>query len=415
MSETGRRRLNSWKEIAAHLGRQVRTVVRWEKERGLPVHRLPGGRGRSVFAFTDELDQWSAGGLEEDTPPVRRWPLPVRGTVAAAAVLLLVAAAVTAAFALRANPEIDQLAVLGDRVVALSAGGRELWRHDVGAPLRATSPRQIQLADVNRDGRTDAVVSADFENPTGMGDGLLLAIDHSGRELWRRTLADRLTFEDKHFSGPWQVDDVLSFTSGAESLVAWAVHHHTWWPSMLAVFDRSGTRVGSFVNSGWIRTVQPSTDGRHLIAGGLSNARNAAAFAVVDARDPDGSSPEEEPSAYRCRNCPAGGPLHYLVVPWSDVADTISAGERRVIVSVYHGGRIELRAVQRDTAEFIIELTPGYQVERCSAGDEFWRVHDRLERGGHLSHPRDKCPFKDGPQVRDWTPLGGWRLVCPGA
>ena len=61
MNDTGRVRLASWKEIAAYLRREVRTVIRWEKERGLPVHRVPGGKGRSVFAFTDELDNWATG------------------------------------------------------------------------------------------------------------------------------------------------------------------------------------------------------------------------------------------------------------------------------------------------------------------------------------------------------------------
>ena len=37
-------RLDSWKEVAVHLGRSTRTVQRWEKEEGLPVHRreIPG-------------------------------------------------------------------------------------------------------------------------------------------------------------------------------------------------------------------------------------------------------------------------------------------------------------------------------------------------------------------------------------
>jgi tetratricopeptide (TPR) repeat protein len=52
------RRLDSWKEIAAFFDRDERTVRRWEKERALPVHRVPGkGRG-SVYAFTSELAQW---------------------------------------------------------------------------------------------------------------------------------------------------------------------------------------------------------------------------------------------------------------------------------------------------------------------------------------------------------------------
>lgn len=54
----GNRRLDSWKEIAAFFGRDERTVKRWEKEKGLPVHRLPENTGARVFAFTDELTQW---------------------------------------------------------------------------------------------------------------------------------------------------------------------------------------------------------------------------------------------------------------------------------------------------------------------------------------------------------------------
>jgi len=51
-------RLDSWKEIAAYLCRGERTVKRWERERSLPVHRLPGGGRGSVYAFTAELDEW---------------------------------------------------------------------------------------------------------------------------------------------------------------------------------------------------------------------------------------------------------------------------------------------------------------------------------------------------------------------
>jgi hypothetical protein len=52
------KRLSSWKEIAAHLERAERTVKRWESERGLPVHRIPGGARGSVYAFSEELDIW---------------------------------------------------------------------------------------------------------------------------------------------------------------------------------------------------------------------------------------------------------------------------------------------------------------------------------------------------------------------
>ena len=51
-------RLDSWKEIAAYLKRDVSTVQRWEKKEGLPIHRLPHDKLGSVFAFRSELDTW---------------------------------------------------------------------------------------------------------------------------------------------------------------------------------------------------------------------------------------------------------------------------------------------------------------------------------------------------------------------
>jgi tetratricopeptide (TPR) repeat protein len=52
-------RLETWGEIASYLGREIRTVQRWEKSMGLPVHRLAGTSDKSrVFAFRHELDGW---------------------------------------------------------------------------------------------------------------------------------------------------------------------------------------------------------------------------------------------------------------------------------------------------------------------------------------------------------------------
>ncbi len=54
-------RLDSWKEIAAYLNRDVTTVQRWEKREGMPVHRHLHDRMGSVYAFRAELDAWARG------------------------------------------------------------------------------------------------------------------------------------------------------------------------------------------------------------------------------------------------------------------------------------------------------------------------------------------------------------------
>ena len=51
--------LDSWKEIAAYLNRDVTTVQRWEKREGMPVHRHLHNRMGSVYASREELDTWA--------------------------------------------------------------------------------------------------------------------------------------------------------------------------------------------------------------------------------------------------------------------------------------------------------------------------------------------------------------------
>ena len=52
-------RLESWKEIAAYLNRDVTTVQRWEKREAMPVHRHLHDKRGSVYALAAELDEWA--------------------------------------------------------------------------------------------------------------------------------------------------------------------------------------------------------------------------------------------------------------------------------------------------------------------------------------------------------------------
>ncbi len=51
-------RLDSWKEIAAYLKRDVRTVHRWEAEEGLPIRRHLHKKRGTVYAYRAELESW---------------------------------------------------------------------------------------------------------------------------------------------------------------------------------------------------------------------------------------------------------------------------------------------------------------------------------------------------------------------
>jgi len=51
-------RLDSWKEIASFLRRDVRTVQRWEKKEGIPVYRHLHDKLGSIYAYRNELTDW---------------------------------------------------------------------------------------------------------------------------------------------------------------------------------------------------------------------------------------------------------------------------------------------------------------------------------------------------------------------
>jgi hypothetical protein len=76
------RLLNSWKEIASYLDRGVRTVQRWERELGLPVHRVGTGKRSPVFAVVTELNFWvstTAAARNGEAPRPQLVRVPVAG------------------------------------------------------------------------------------------------------------------------------------------------------------------------------------------------------------------------------------------------------------------------------------------------------------------------------------------------
>jgi hypothetical protein len=64
--------LTSWKEISAYLKCGIRSCIRWEKERGLPVHRMAEAPGSRVYAYKHELDDWLAAQLSASNNEVVR-------------------------------------------------------------------------------------------------------------------------------------------------------------------------------------------------------------------------------------------------------------------------------------------------------------------------------------------------------
>jgi hypothetical protein len=190
-------RLESWKEIASYLNRDVRTVQRWEQTKGLPVRRLPGGEMARVYALRSELDAWwSSRGIHLASEAEAESPAPPPGKrnrrgVWAGVALGLASVALLALWRFVLNPaappplRVVPLTSYGGEIsypsfspdgkqVVFTWNGEKQDNHDLyvkqiglGEPLRLTrDPAMDSWASWSPDGRYIAFVRWQVGLPT---------------------------------------------------------------------------------------------------------------------------------------------------------------------------------------------------------------------------------------------------------
>lgn len=408
------RRLDSWKEIAVHLGRDVRTVQRWEKFEGLPVHRLRHQRRGAVHAFTTELDEWwrqrSALGLPSTSSRGQgRFARFLSRHRTAAVVLAVVAMAPIGWHLSRGRVEIASVQVVDGRLVARSPAGRELWSAEpAGGPALGISRahpggRGTAIADIDGDGEAEVLVSV-----TSPGESQSMQIDilhcfgADGRLRWTKRLDDRLAFRSGEYGPPWRTNDVVVFAGPAGPRIAWSVQHGVWWPSLLVTLDAAGRVEQRFVHAGWLGRIEPIADGRHLAVAGLGNEHDGSVLIAFDAERISGYIPAEAGSPYECIDCLARVPRRYFRFPRAEgsrglplhllmpgIERTLEGG---VIARVDHDGA-------DGGSESIYEISDRLDLTRASFSDAYWQRHRRLEQSGALLHGAADCPERDGPPV----------------
>lgn len=230
-------RLYSWKEIAVYLGREQRTVQRWERSESLPVHRLQHGKAGSVFALKSELDVWMA--QHSGEPPVRRpaaaKPGGARIWAGAAAGIVLLAAAVE---------------------FVLPRGARE---PSAGAPVPFTSDPGTELeARISPNGTQVAYV---WNGETGDNFDIYVRMLLGGEPL-------RITTDAAHdYSPTWSPDGAsiafLRRTGGATAMLF-----------VVSALGGAERKVAEFSAAAWPQWQRPgpfltwSPDGRWLVASG---------------------------------------------------------------------------------------------------------------------------------------------------
>ena len=436
-------RLDSWKAIGDYLARDIRTVQRWEGQ-GLPIRRVAGARGASVFAYRSEVDQWLRDSRTIVTPvaplsetpdeptaapapvsavtPVlapagHRWPY-----VAGAAVLTVVVLAAVA-WRGRSHARADTLRydVTIELMIATSPDGREVWRFDLPADEKAALPDVPPTITLEGDAPGVLLLTAHTSRrsdgePKG---GLLRWLSPAGLLLRSFAFHDRWTFAGAAFDEPWTLTDADVLDAPEGRRIAVSAHHDTWWPSLVTVLDDRFARHGTFVNSGWVLNVRWLSPDRLAITG-FNQAKDAGMLAILDPSHLDGASPDDAGSPFHCDACGAVRPEFYAVFPRSEVnrvtgsrfnGAVFDARRDRVII---HTREAEPEASGSPLSEAIYEFSPSMELQSASYGSDYWSRHRELELSGKLKHTRDQCPERDGPPViYVWQPATGWRTVRP--
>lgn len=415
MAEQSSRRLASWKEIAGYVGRDARTVARWEKERGFPVRRLPGGPRSSVFAYTDEIDVWMRGAEAAAATRVhtsRRIAYWFGAAVIAGSVALL-----TARYGWATRSVITDLRVEASQLVALS-GDVRVWSHDFGVPVHfAPIPQQYEIDDLDGD-RVPETLAAMHMRSSGLDVARLVCLDAAGEPRWQQTLEQSVVYGGETYSGPWGSGPVIVQHATGGTRVVWATHHYTWWPAVIAMMDERGHVRARFMHPGWITAMRSLPSDRVLIAG-VNNEFNSDIVAVLDDGSWPGAAPPATAPPFVCRDCPDGRPLRYFVVPRTELNALVDAPRQQAHIHAVERG-VTLRTYQNGTdpggGELILEFAADMTPVRARMSDAYWTWHRELERAGRVRHSAEACPDRRGIELREWQRDRGWtRRYIPSA
>lgn len=463
MSQPEGQRLDSWKEIAAYLGRDRTTVQRWEREKRLPVHRVPGGERRAVFAYRAQIDAWLEGlGDEEsattypETGPMVPDPyLPhASGDSGTSTTLGPATRAEARMAALRAwqwsrwawlvavvcgltfvligfgrgwyDGPIARLGFNGSALVARNAGGAILWSYDFGLPLNPNEDdyaQRVAIVDLGPRRRGDALVTAPLWVPgqSNSSSDALYLLSARGKLRWRHAFDDRPRFGG-HDSGPPWFSSALMVTSNGATPSIWSAAAQAFGAaSTLTEIDPDGRTLAQFVNWGHIAVLSHvhTASGSYILVGGISNQCDCAMLAVLREDHPSGSSPPLPGSAANCENCAEGRPYRYILFPRSEL--TMLSGAAYSNLRVIH---VDGSHVWVGVAETASEKYPGSDWEKYELSEDFvplsfgisdhyWVLHRQMEAEGKIHHKTEQCPERTHSQtVRMWSPEHGWQEIA---
>ena len=384
--------LSSWKSIAEYLGVGVRTAQVWERERGMPVRRLPGGRGQ-VSITVAELEAWRRSGPASPAAPSEAAALATparskRSMLAVFCVAALVLAGATSWWFWPRPTQPDQLRIEGKTLIAADEKGREVWRVRFAAMRADADTRSSWIGDLDGDGDSEVLFRYHASEPaTG---ATLYCFDRRGRERWRFTPGRRVRTATEVFDPPFEIVAFLVQQFGGSRRVVVSAEHALYYPAQLALLDENGHVVREYWHPGHLPALATVVrDNRRLIvAGGVNNARRQATVIELDPDTMAGAS-EEPNSAYVFQDMPRGRETARVFFPRScinEVFEPFAFVKEIAERPEYLVAKVQHQFNNGGDAAVFYDLDPDLTLRNMMVATSFEMAHDRLQRAGTLDH-----------------------------
>ncbi len=388
-NEPQSRQLTSWKETADYLGVNVRTAQRWEQEKGLPVKRASGERGR-VMAIPEELDRWKAANLAHQNVWSNLHFL--RGySIAASAALLIVSGVALGGWLLsqRVGPPA-RLRVEDKEIVVSDAEGRERWRYAFAEPITPDSPRTASwFGHLQPNKNMDTLFVL---HPAKLANAKLLCFTERGKLQWEfnagKLVSDgRIQYPTVYFINSFKV--LPASKESAQEIVLSA--NHGWsYPDQVAVLDPAGKLIGEYWHSGHLSAMETgrfeSNGALSVALAGVDNGRRRATVVFLDPNNVHGSSVEDD-DGYNLRGF---GPGTETAIVWFERSCINEASENfnyaTEISSVPGGLQVVVMESRENEAYVIYVLDKDLNVTYVEVSSGFKALHRRLEEAGRLKH-----------------------------
>jgi hypothetical protein len=421
----GGQTLNGWKDIAAYLGKSVRSAQRWEMTLGLPVRRIKTPDGQIVYAHPHEIDDWrrqrDANGEDWDHEPAGPAPQVIAAapalewraghwTLAPAAVVLVLVGFAVGWLMRRPDVQAVEIRYVGRAIEALASNGAVLWTYTFDADVSA--PRRGPLfLDIDGDDAAEILVPV-RRTPIGGAktSDELICFTRQGDILWRVAPDTTMTFGPRSYSAPWDLRDFVVGTTPAQRSVWVAYAHHTWFPGFVLQVDPDGSARLHYSQAGALYSVAHWTTpaGNFLAIGGTSEEHAYATLALV----PEFSGPTSFPAgrpALRCAGCPDASPSRVLLIAPAEL--TAASNEVFPYVAQLRVVGPTLKMIVADgPGRSVVDLGPDFSITSMQFGQHYWAAHRRLEAAGRLDHSGANCPERMSPrEIQEWTPDAGWR------